>query len=464
MEGGKQIENHECLEKNQDKTEKDALLEKSESVDLCSCVRSFLHPFCNFGRPSGRDLTRIEAAVILLSFSYGTAVIVLPNTVVRLGPVLWIHFITAVVATTAYCAYLNNQSTQSFLETQTTSEDVRDVYFAVAELAAGQIFRKFVAVCSYVAMLTSSVGFVLLGSSLLSDAFPIDNYSYYNSIRIWVLVASVVLAPFMYPDNFKDLIVTANFAVIASVIASIAVFTNCMVYRFFETNNSTDKRIDLHKSIDANDIFISFGLITFAVAGPSFELPNILIHVKEPKKFAPTVIYVFVLIYVIYIFTSTIPYIVFGDQISNIVTQAFRSLRGEKQRIAIINIMTIICDVSMSLHLIMESVLVINPLYQHIEDMWIVPRGGFHWKRVVIRTCGILFILACCLVFPRFQSVLSIVGGVPLTFVGIICPIYIYERLFDVGLWRHVLHICIMVVFSGFMIGNFGISFAGLIS
>ena len=407
-------------------------------------------------------LTRLQAAMILLSFSYGSAVIILPNTVLELGPLTWILSISMVISITGYCAYLNNQS-MCYLLGETKSVDaLRDPYLAIAQLAGGPLFRKIVAVVMYIAMISSALAFVLLSASLMSDVFPFHNLYRYNSIRIWVVITCLAVAPLMYFGSFVDLKGAAIFSVTASTVSLIAIFINCIILRFYYDVRSS-RILHPNKTIHDTDVFVTFGLITFAVAGPSITLPNIVVHVSKRNKFSSTIAGTFGVIFIIYVFCGTIPYAIFGLQTSEMVTTTFNRMHQKYKGSYVLQIFAIICNVSMSLHLLLESILIINPLYQHAENLLDIPRR-INWKRIAVRTCALAIILVSCIAFPTFRSVLSIVGGVPMTLLGIIFPLYIHTRIFDNNVFTKVLHAVVTVFFLVFIIGNFGVTTVSLIS
>lgn len=405
-------------------------------------------------------LSRLQAAVILLSFSYGSAVVILPYTVLTLGPVTWMLFVAIVVVITGYCAYLNNQSTCYLIAQSKTDQVLRDPYPAIGELAAGPIFRNVVSVTMYVAMVTNSLAYMLLAASLLNDTFPFHDWLHYNSVRMWAFILCIPVAPLMFFGSFVDLMGAATFAISASTISLLAIFTNCMAARF--SYDAQSYSFTPSKPITDNDIFITFGLITFTVSGPSFALPNILVHVKERKKFPHTLAYTFMTIFILYVFSGTIPFAIFGEHTGQMVTQTFWGLAKRHPDSLAIPILTAICDISMAMHLLLEAILVINPLYQHVEDYLDIPRR-INIKRIGVRTCGIIVILVSCLAFPSFRSVLSIVGGVPLTLVGIIYPLFIHTMIFENNVYTKILHAVLATFFLVFMIGNLGVSIFELV-
>jgi len=111
----------------------------------------------------------------------------------------------------------------------------------------------------------------------------------------------------------------------------------------------------------------------------------------------------------------------------------------------------------------MVCLLTLNPCYQHIEHVCNVP-SNMGWKRVVARTSLMLFVLAVCVCVPRFAPILSVTGGVPFTLVGIIFPIIIYIRLFQVNIYKKVALLLLLLSTVVFVLGNFISSVSDLLA
>ena len=79
----------------------------------------------------------------------------------------------------------------------------------------------------------------------------------------------------------------------------------------------------------------------------------------------------------------------------------------------------------------------------------------FNLKRVGIRTTFMVFCLTVCLIVPHFEPVLSLSGGIPFTFVGIIIPLLIYVNLFPTPTYQKVLLYVFLLGLGALVVGNF---------
>ena len=69
-------------------------------------------------------------------------------------------------------------------------------------------------------------------------------------------------------------------------------------------------------------------------------------------------------------------------------------------------------------------------LYLILTYLFFISISEFTLKRVGIRTAIMVFCLLVCLTIPHFEPILSLTGGLPHTFIGIIIPIVTSIKLF----------------------------------
>ena len=78
------------------------------------------------------------------------------------------------------------------------------------------------------------------------------------------------------------------------------------------------------------------------------------------------------------------------------------------------------------------------------------------WKRVGIRTAIMVFCLTVCLILPHFAPIVSLTGGFPFCFVGIIIPIVTYIKLFPPATYIKVIAYIFILGVLALVAGNFG--------
>ena len=252
----------------------------------------------------------------------------------------------------------------------------------------------------------------------------------------------------MFYGTLVDIYGAAAFAVWASSVSLAAVTANCFILKYHF-------HVDIPPGPEdpgtlAEKMFIVFGLFAFATGGPSCMIPNVAVFVKNPKNINKVIPIVFVVLTMLYIVAGAIPYSMFGDAIPESVEEIFKQYTHLS---FIIRVLVAVCDIAMSLHLLLEAILTINPVYLHIESTLDVPLR-INWRRLAIRSIGIIFIYTVCIAVPSFCNVLSVIGGIPITLVGIVFPIIIHSLIFDNNMWTKVLHLVILLFFFTFMTGN----------
>jgi len=92
--------------------------------------------------PDTGYLSKKMAAMILVSFSYGSAVSTMPNCVVRIGPILWIVCAIIIIGSLGFCTYLNNHSIRYLVDLQEDEEEMRDRIQQLLKRRLGKSFEK----------------------------------------------------------------------------------------------------------------------------------------------------------------------------------------------------------------------------------------------------------------------------------------------------------------------------------
>lgn len=335
----------------------------------------------------GREYIRqIDAAVIMISLSFGTAVVILPYSINQLGIVgfvltLWIAILILLyssVTVTASCSMLNTEKCDC--------ETLRDPFPFLAELAYGKKFRKILVVVMYICNISMAISFLLVSATILSDIIKIDIISKVNDIRITVLISIILASPLMYIGLYKDLVSTAYMAVITSVIAMAFIFGDSVsAHKFY--NNGTFHYSDYLANISSDAMFSQYGVLIFALSGPVFVLPNVFTYVEEKGQLQKTVILTHIAIYFLYLLCAFVPYLLFQGQVLPSITETISNVARYHQVSIMFRVIVITVQLLVSCHLILVSVLIMNPIYQMFESYIDIPQG----KKFVIIHFSVCF-------------------------------------------------------------------------
>lgn len=461
MNSGKFSDSHKSYTKSTEEyLEKDYLLNKPiTGVSYTSTSKDGEEIRFESCKESNEQINLKSAWLIFISFSCGAAILVLPYTILQLGLLSWVFFVTFILVLLMFCAYLNNESTIYMLEiNQHHGPPIRDPYPTIAELAGGRVLRLMTIVVMYMTNLSACISWILLAATVLRDVVPFTTYNYSNQIRIWTVIIVTLLTPLMYLGTYSDLNIPAFLAISSSSISALSIISNSFIAKMMSTNTTVHSDVcqqdaDIGHAPRVELLFLAFGSICFSASGASYSIPNMTVLAARPKKLSVSLVASLVFIVVVYMMAGIIPYSVFGESSLPSITTTFYCFMENHDTPTIFKALTILAQVFMTLHFMMVCLLTLNPCYQHIEEIFKIP-PHVGWKRISARTLLMIFVLCVCLSLPRFAPVLSIAGGVPFTFVGIIFPILIYIILFRTTNVTKVTLILFLTISMLFVVGN----------
>ena len=324
-------------------------------------------------------IRQIDAAIIMISLSFGTAVVILPYSINQLGIVgfvltLWMAILILLyssVTVTASCSMLNTEKCDY--------EALRDPFPFLAELAYGKIFRKILVAVMYICNISMAISFLLVSATILSDLVKVDIMSRVNDIRITVLISIILASPLMYIGLYKDLVSTAYMAVVTSVIAMAFIFGDSIsAHKFY--NNGAFYYSDYLTNISSDTMFSQYGVLIFALSGPVFVLPNVFVYVEKKDQLQKTVIFTHIVIYFLYILCAFVPYLLFQGQVLPSITESISNVAKYHKVSIMFRLIVITVQLLVSCHLILVSVLIMNPIYQMFESYIDIPQGKMKIK------------------------------------------------------------------------------------
>lgn len=157
----------------------------------------------------------------------------------------------------------------------------------------------------------------------------------------------------------------------------------------------------------------SMGTMFFAWGG-SAMFPTIQVDMRDPNKFHWSVIIAYIILLIFYMPVSIIGYHVYGSKVAdNVLT----NLPEDFLRITV--------EILITGHLGMAFTIVLNPIFQGVEDRLRIPKH-FTWKRAVTRSAIVIFLTFIAITIPHFGAILSFIGGSTVSILGFILPVFCY--------------------------------------
>jgi len=400
-------------------------------------------------------ISKFDAGVIMLSLSFGSAVVVLPYTVKELGVSNWCFMFASMLILAWYCTQVLNHSMIDMIDDKKNVK-FNDPYPELAEYTWGIKFRRIMLVTMYICYSTLAIGFILLSATLLNDLLPITGFHDVAQIRLWCLICSLLVSPLMFIGVYKDLVTTAYMAVATSSVALTGILVNIVICRFNHDiiNFPTE---DVLASGEIFSIFRQYGVLVFALSGSSYILPSIVVFMKQEIKIVNTISITFLVILSIYALSALLPYYLFKGLTLSSITKTFTKLMEQHKFPIMYRVVLAIVQLTISLHLLLVAVLVVNPVFRSIENHFGIPSTVFTLKRLVTRSVGLLIILLVCFLLPYFATVLSLVGALPLTLLAFVYPIIIHLKLFKLTIFQKIFSGVLLLFCFVMLFGNLSV-------
>ncbi|KAK5646942.1 hypothetical protein RI129_005406 [Pyrocoelia pectoralis] len=270
-------------------------------------------------------------------------------------------------------------------------------YSALAEITYGKRLAKIVTFLLDATILCAGIPNLILASQNLQlVGLNLTNNEFNVSFCYWMIVIGMIMCPFLWLGSPKDmkLLCTVSVCIVTSVF--ILILISIIIMDKDTTQNMTQ---DVYRQPYVwQNVLTGYGIITF-----QFDIhPTILtiqVDMRNKKEISKAVLGGFLVSLTFFSITCINIYTHFGTEVRPSVLEMLSN--------------TIIAHFSailVAVQLMLTSVIGNSALYQHIEDCMGIPRE-FNYKRCVIRSALAVFSILLAEFVPRFDLVMSLVGG-----------------------------------------------------
>ena len=317
-----------------------------------------------------------ESAFVMLGITLGSGTLLQPFLIRQLGILGWFGCLILTMSSCSLTATLLAKSTARVLDENDTGSLVRDPYQLVTEKSCGRNMRLVLVLLTYFTLLTNCMSMLLLSSSILSNLIPIPHINDIDTVRVWSTVLVGVLTPITYLGTYAELRLPALLSVTTGVSSVSLILVNSLLYRFvFEKPGDFNQT----KIQNADQIFfIPLGTVLFSAGGAGIA-PNIVSVSTSRSQIHKSFIGAFSCAFVGLIVSGIAPYLVFGDFARSNTVSTFHSVINnggrEHDQIRAFIVITTLIDVIMMLDTCTSIVLLMNPLFLHMEKMVGIPHG-----------------------------------------------------------------------------------------
>jgi len=279
--------------------------------------------------------------------------------------------------------------------------------------AGGVWMRRFVSLCMNLTLFgTATVFLIIVGRNITT---LLKDWAHTNvSFCYFVLIVAAVLLPVTYLGSPKDFW-QVSFGAAGSTTIAIIIMIIGMSMAYPDNKGKVN-----YPAPSFVGFVLGYGNIMFAYSGQS-AFPTIQHDMKQPAEFPKAIVRSYGVIFFYYLPVSILGYIVYGDK-----------LGGKK----IENVLDLLPDgwvqqtviVLITFHVMFGFIIFINPINQELESLFGIPMR-FTWKRIVLRTCTVVFIAFLAETIPAMNLLLDLVGGTTMAFLTFVFPGLFYLKL-----------------------------------
>jgi len=284
---------------------------------------------------------------------------------------------------------------------------VRYPYPAIGERAYGKPMRHVVTAAINLTLLGVATVFLLLANQNLQSLFMrvgVDvSYCYL------ILITGACLIPLVCIGTPKDFWPIAVTALISTSIACILIVVAVVM-------DAPNHKPVKHTQPDVLSYFKTFGTILFSFGGAAI-FPSIQHDMKEPAVFSRVVLSSYTILLCLYLPVASAGYFVYGDDLKDNIMDSL-PIGGLRDA----------GDLLLAIHLLMAFTIAVNPSCQQLEETLGIDIR-FSWKRVVVRSVIVVFIVFVGESIPHFGAILDFIGGSTVTFLTFVAPSIFYYRL-----------------------------------
>ena len=334
-------------------TEQTPLLEKKDE-QLCE----------NKLQENGQERQKVSLVMIIVAFitsSIGGATTTLPYTVLQTGVYGWplVALTTAVIMTGTL--YLLAISTQHYLEKTKKRKFVRDPYASVVEMVYGKTGRYFSTAVYTANSLLLGVSGTLMCAEFLKSLHQIEHVKDVNEIRLWSFVVTLLTIIISSLGYIKENEVTITVSFISSIVGLSLLLIVCSILYF---KSSFEKSPPI-PPVSLDGVVTAIGNLISNLCGPGLIITNIIVEAQEPEKIGLALTVSYSVILCLFALSAYIPYFIFTGSVQPII---LGTLTHYTTSLSTVSVLDYIATAVLSIHIVLACAILLNPMFQHVEN------------------------------------------------------------------------------------------------
>jgi vesicular inhibitory amino acid transporter len=272
--------------------------------------------------------------------------------------------------------------------------------------AGGVWMRRVVSLCMNLTLFGTATVFLLIvgrNVNMLVRSWSGTDVSF----CYFTLIVAAILLPVTYLGSPKDFW-QVSFGAAGSTTIAVIIMIIGMSMQY--TSEERKKETIHYPAPTFVNFILGYGTIMFAYSGQS-AFPTIQHDMKRPDHFPKAIVRSYSVIFFYYLPVSILGYIVYGSKLDMDNVLPLLPDGWIQQTVTIL----------ITLHVMFGFIIFINPINQEFESLFNIP-AKFTWKRLVVRTCTVIFIVFLAESIPAMGLLLDLIGGTSMAFLTFVFP------------------------------------------
>lgn len=322
-----------------------------------------------------------QAFYIMVGSTIGSGILIMPNIIRQLGVIYWLAVLFIILLIQLFVTYIINKSVTHVMDqTDDVTEIIREPYQAIAEKCGGIRLRRFSVFFMYFCNIFFSLSLFLLAANILATFVPIGEFGISTRTRIWMTIIIIVVTPIMYLGTYSNLKVPAITATVSSLLSALCIIVNSFL-NLFLYRDTTARESVAKEALTRGEVFLTVGTILFTTLGTSLVMPNITVLSTNPKQVSRPIIGSICVIGLCLTLMGLIPYYAFDGIVSPSILTTFEHVIRYNKEVIAFSSLTMVVELLMFIHLMMAAILVLNPVFLHLEEFLSIPLGEYPSSR-----------------------------------------------------------------------------------
>lgn len=360
------------------------------------------------------SLGMVGAALFIVGEMTGSGILGVPCALAHSGYSGFAMMLLCVVV----ASYTGLTLSRNWMHVRDQYPHCSNPYPSIGYTSYGRKGQIAVQVCATVTLIGGCCAYVLIAAQSLARFIFLEFHTDIIGYRTCVVIMGLVFLTVLIFGAGRESMLVAICATLLSIL-----FTILIIVGIVQTGRTPDFK---PYPVTAKSWFLSFGKFLFAFGGHS-AFPNFQKEMKNPRNFPGSVLVAYLIKLVLYVPIGLVGVNFFGSALdANILNNIDNSLK-------VLNVCILLL---VAIQAIMSATILGNPVADMVEGIVGAPINKLlHWKRLTVRLCFVILSVAICEAIPRFDLIMSLIGGTTINAAVFILPSIFHFKLAKKDKW-----------------------------